>query len=790
MAAIPFKLFSFFIVSLALAVSVEAKEEIRFGVFAYLGKEQTREKYQPLVDYLNRTLDKKVVMEVLTQKEMNARIASAQLDIATTNPTHFLVIRHQYPLSGAIATLISLSEGVPTSKLGGVIVVRDDSPVRTLRDIAGKTIATPSTRHMGGFRAQAYELHEAGVDLSKNGVTIIETFGSHQEVVHDVIDRKADVGFIRDGILEGMLQKGELKAGTIRILNEQTASSHPNRVSTRLYPEWPVFALPHADRDDVKMFLAALLSLQPSDEAIKKSGIYGYTLPADYLAVERLSRHLRLPPFDKAEEITYRDIWEQYRSVIIAMLAALAIAILYHGREERQKKLFQSLLSNIGDGVYGVDREGRCIWINPQALRMLGYSEKEVLYRDQHALFHHHKPSHEPYEECECPIHLTLRDHQIRYADENFIRKDGTFFPISLTVAPINHEGAIVVFRDVSEEKRTQDALRKSETGLKKAQKMARIGSWEFDLRANHLEWSEEIFRIFEIDPGRFGASYEAFLESVHPDERDRVDRAYRDSLETRKKYTMEHRLLMNDGRIKWVREVGDNEYDDEGTPVLSHGTVQDITEQYLSSLELQETKAKLEEANSALVIQNGMLQELAMVDALTRIPNRRYFDEMYDRKYKETLRDKKTLAVVMIDVDFFKSYNDHYGHPKGDECLVSIAEALKKTLKRPTDMVARYGGEEFVVLLKNSDQNGVEKVARMLVDAVSSMRIPHEHSAIADHVTISAGVAFKEAENPLSREELLRHADEALYRAKESGRNRFCFAGTSQNRIAALRSQ
>ena len=139
-------------------ISLEAKEEIRFGVYAYLGYEKTKEKYEPLIEYLNTKLDKKVVLEVLNQEEMDLKIKNKELDIATTNPTHFLVIRQNSNLSGAVATLMQKVNDQGTNSLAGVILVRKDSPINTLKDIKNKKIATPNIKHMGGFRAQAYEL--------------------------------------------------------------------------------------------------------------------------------------------------------------------------------------------------------------------------------------------------------------------------------------------------------------------------------------------------------------------------------------------------------------------------------------------------------------------------------------------------------------------------------------------------------------------------------------------------------------------------------------------------------
>lgn len=767
------KSISFFLL-LSFFVSAYAKDQIRFGVFAYTGYEKTREKYQPLIDYLNEQLGNRVVLDVLTQKEMNDKIAKGQLDIVTTNPTHFLVIRQQYALSGAIATLISVSEeGTPACKLGGVIIVRRDSPIHVLQDIQGKTIATPSTEQMGGFRAQAYEMHDAGIDVSDKKTKIIENHGSHQEVVHAILGKKADVGFIRDGILEEMLRTGEIKAGDVRIIHEQHPASHPYKVSTRLYPEWPVFALPHADHNDVKALLAALLSLKPTNEAIKKQGIYGYTLPADYLEVEELSRHLRLPPFETVPEVTYADIWEHYKVTFIVIIFFIVIGMVYYNQQRKKKNLFESLLSNIGDGVFGVDENRHCTWINQRALDLIGFTEKEVLHKDQHALFHHHRPSNEIYPYEECPVHLTLQDGKTRHEDDYFIRRDGTFFPVSLTVSSLDGEGVIVVFRDITERKLAEEALRKSEMSLIKAQNMAHIGNWELDLRNDVLEWSDEIFRIFEMDQSQFDASYEAFLEAIHPDDRESVNQAYLISLQTKQQYRIDHRLVMKDGRIKWVREVGDSEYDSEENPIISRGTMQDITEEVRILQELKEAKSKLEEVNTALQQKSAILEELAMFDGLTHIPNRRFFDEMYERKYKDTSRDKKTLAVIMIDVDYFKPYNDHYGHVQGDACLITIAEALKKSLKRPTDMVARYGGEEFVVILKDIDLEGANNVVQRLIETVRALQIPHAYSDVTQYVTISAGMAFKEAKSSSSKEELLKRADEALYLAKSSGRNK-----------------
>ena len=174
------------------------------------------------------------------------------------------------------------------------------------------------------------------------------------------------------------------------------------------------------------------------------------------------------------------------------------------------------------------------------------------------------------------------------------------------------------------------------------------------------------------------------------------------------------------------------------------------------------------------LKIKNDMLEKLSMYDGLTNIRNRRYFDETFEKTFSEIKRDKKSLAVLMIDIDFFKPYNDNYGHGQGDETLRKVAKALEKTIKRASDFVARYGGEEFVILLKDINKNGVEAVANNLLNAVRELKITHEFSKIENYVTISIGASFYNSNSDITKLELLLKADETLYSVKNSGRNNF----------------
>jgi len=167
------------------------------------------------------------------------------------------------------------------------------------------------------------------------------------------------------------------------------------------------------------------------------------------------------------------------------------------------------------------------------------------------------------------------------------------------------------------------------------------------------------------------------------------------------------------------------------------------------------------------------MLEALAMIDGLTGISNRRSYDEALEREWRKIQRNASRLAVIMIDIDEFKAYNDNYGHGAGDECLRKVAGAIKSAVQRPGDFVGRYGGEEFVVLLPECDQEGVLKVAEKIRRRVNGLNIPHAFSTTTDHVTVSLGCESMQYETGTSSADFLRKVDQALYSAKEQGRDR-----------------
>ena len=187
---------------------------------------------------------------------------------------------------------------------------------------------------------------------------------------------------------------------------------------------------------------------------------------------------------------------------------------------------------------------------------------------------------------------------------------------------------------------------------------------------------------------------------------------------------------------------------------------------------------SRLCHAFSRLQTQNIVttLERLAATDYLTQIPNRRTFDERLVQEWIRAQRDKTPLSLAMLDLDFFKTYNDHYGHSAGDHCLQAIARAIQQPLRRPADFCSRYGGEEFAVILPNTDSTGAQHVLEEIRQAVLNLAIAHGFSSIAPTLTISIGFTTAVPTAGNTPEQALRIADNALYLAKLQGRNRIVF--------------
>lgn len=242
---------------------------------------------------------------------------------------------------------------------------------------------------------------------------------------------------------------------------------------------------------------------------------------------------------------------------------------------------------------------------------------------------------------------------------------------------------------------------------------------------------------------------------------------------------------MKNDAKLKAdVFSAGGNDYLiklPESVELLAR--IRYHSQCYIRLLQRDEAFRALDVSQQELAASNIKLQQLASMDGLTGIANRRTFQESIAKEWVRAVEEQESLSLIMMDIDFFKKCNDHYGHQHGDDVLCSVANALESCPKRPTDMVARYGGEEFVALLPGSEENGAADVAEKLRSAVETLKLKNAGSDVCEWVTISLGVATcKPKSGEVETEKLIKRADDALYEAKESGRNQVVKAseGTS----------
>ena len=260
------------------------------------------------------------------------------------------------------------------------------------------------------------------------------------------------------------------------------------------------------------------------------------------------------------------------------------------------------------------------------------------------------------------------------------------------------------------------------------------------------------------------------WMDMVHPEDRAHVLQVHAEAIAAHTPLGTQYRIVRaSDGAQRWLQVWGEYGDGTDTDPLRMTGTVQDITER--------------KQAEQQLARYRDALEERVRLDPMTQVANRLALGEAMQREWEQARLRGMPLALLMIDVDYFKAYNDHYGHVAGDRCLQRVAQALASAVQRAGELAARYGGEEFAVLLPDSDELRAVAVAHRLREAVRELALEHQASPCGAQVTISVGVAcVRPADGqPLEHAQttLFQQADEALYRAKQAGRDRVALYGT-----------
>lgn len=747
---------------LILSIASESMaDELTLGVFAYRPKPVMQERYSALADYLSQAMPSHTVrLVVLDQEELATAINRRQVDFVMTNPSHYLLLRSQNSLTGAIATLVSVESGQATDSLGGVIFTRaDNTRIDALSDLAGKQVAAAGQHFLGGYQTQLLELEEAGV----NRDTLEWVFlGSHDKVLLRVMSGESEVGFVRTGIIERMITEGRLFPEHIRVINQQSLASFPYRVSTRLYPEWPFIALPHVEHATLRKVAAALMALDAGHPAAVSARIAGFTPAKDYQVVEMLARRLRLAPYDQIPEFSSADVWHKYRNSILWVGAAggLVLALLFmlwqrnhriirlaaqlHASEEK----YRDLVNTAGSIILRCNSRGELLFINEYGLQFFGYSAKELLGL----------PVTEtiipPSEETGRDLHswfseLILEPERHQYSVNQNIRKDGRRVWVAWSNTPVrdqdgNIEGLLCVGTDFSLRKRMEEQLTLAATVFDHAREAILVT----DPDGMIIDCNNAFTRITGYEAEETRGKTPAMLSS------GRHDADF---------YGLMWKSLKQYGY--WTGEIWNRRKNgDVYAEMLTISAVKDEAEStqcYVALFsDITEMKA-----------QQQKLEFIAHYDALTGLPNRTLLADRLQLAMKQAQRRKQKIAIAFLDLDGFKAVNDTYGHDAGDALLKGLAARMQEVL-RSCDTLARLGGDEFVVILSDLDQvsSAVDVIKRLLHAA--SQSVFYQDCELT--VSASLGVTYYPQDVSVEADQLLRQADQAMYQAKLSGKNRY----------------
>jgi diguanylate cyclase (GGDEF)-like protein/PAS domain S-box-containing protein len=324
--------------------------------------------------------------------------------------------------------------------------------------------------------------------------------------------------------------------------------------------------------------------------------------------------------------------------------------------------------------------------------------------------------------------------------------------------------------------KRSEQAKDTSEKRLNLALESANEGLWDYFPLNGQIYYSPNWFVMLGYQVDEFPNSLETWATLTHPEDLPVLENALGNAANgSAVGFGIEIRMLAKHSNWRWIQARGRSvETEEDGKVVRIVGTLSDIS--------------KYKQVETALQKANEELQRLAALDGLTQIANRMRFEDRLTQEWRRALREKKSLALIICDIDYFKSYNDAYGHLKGDEALYTVAQSINAALKRPMDLAARYGGEEFGMILPNTDISGATRVANEVKAAVDDLQIEHQASPVGRYLSLSFGVSAMIPVDNISLKALIASADQALYKAKALGRDRIVAAAQEPSPAGMLK--
>ena len=600
-------------------------EHVRIGVLAFRPKPQTLEQWQPLAIALKQALPEyEFEVQALNFSELEKSTANKQLDFVLTNPAHYILLTKRSGLSAPLATLATNENSQRATMFGGVIFTRAErSDIKNLTDIKYKSIATTDVDSFGGYMMQTYELSKVGINVRQDDKLVI-TGMPHDNVVSAVLNGRADVGFVRTGVLEGMVREGNLDIKKLKIINLQKVANFPVQSSTQTYPEWAFAYLPHVDENLARHVAAALFNLEENPVATKAMQIHGFVVPADYTAVADVLKELRVKPFDVVPSFTLVDVWVKYKYVLIGVLVALGligvlglylvltrrklnaehqITLLQQKRLNSSESHLRAIIKNEPECIKVVDAHGHLIEMNPAGLAMLeadsfaqlaGQPVLNVIAPEYRTAF--------------IKMHKRVIAGASEQMEFEVIGLKGGRRWLETHAVPLEENGNIVqlaVTRDITEKKRTEALLKEKEERLALATIINGVGVWDLNLQTMQLVWDDSMFALYNLKRENFSGAFDAWEKTLHPNDRERAAQKVQDAISDKKPYDAEFRIVWLNGDVHHIKAVAKVFYGNNGEPLRMLGTNVDVTERKSAEERLRMLSIAIEQSPTSVAITN-----------------------------------------------------------------------------------------------------------------------------------------------------------------------------------------
>ena len=737
---------------------------MRIGVLSYRPKPMSLSEWQPIVQALGRDIPgHKFEVEMLDLPEMDLAVTDRRIEFVLTQPAQYLRLKRDHDLASPLATLVVDEAGLLGTEHGGVIFSRADASGEiAMADIWKKRIAVEREDSLAGYQMQRFELTRAGFPAPESPDLVV-TGAPQDKVVEVVLQGKADIGFVRTGVIEALVRESKLDISSLKIINTRNAPGFPARLSTALYPEWPFVALPHVDEKFARRVTAALFMLDQVDGA-GPGGRYSFVAPLSYTPVEDLLRDLRLPPYEAAPKFTLGDVWVNYRptllvgltSITLILLLSAGLALAYRSLlEERtqvrrqQQKLhlsetrFRTLVERSPDSIL-VCRGDEILYVNSAALTLFGAGTADDLRaKPVSHLFHRNIGAPRlPWlaDASEQKLMEPIEDARALKLDSTPVEVDVQVTPVVYDDAPALH----VSIRDVSERKKAEEKLELFASVFSHA----REGIMIMTPAGNIIDINDAFTRITSYTRSEVLGQDLRILSAEQTDES-----AYRD---------MWNHLKRNG---QWYGELSNRRKNGEVFTVLQ------TTSAVKNSRNVVQHYVALFSDITPIKEKQQRLEHIAHFDVLTGLPNRSLLSDRLRQGMTHAVRRGQLLALAFLDLDGFKSVNDTHGHAAGDHLLTTVARRMKQVL-RDGDTLARLGGDEFVALI--GDLPDVSASQALLDRLIRAAAVPVEFGEAELRVSASLGVTFFPQAKEADAEVLFQQADQAMYQAKQMGKNRY----------------